>query len=55
LISLRRLKGASGKVSGVVMISSHDFLLGGHHAHAIRHKAGGLREATSDSLPGRRE
>src|SRR6185437_12711013 len=50
LINLRRLRGWSGKVSGVVMISSLGFLLGGNLVPAIRHKAGGLRETTSAGL-----
>jgi hypothetical protein len=49
-INLRRLRdGLLGKVSALVMISSHEFLLGGKHVPAIRHNAGELRVATSDS------
>src|SRR5206468_4379716 len=41
----------SGKVSDVVMISSHGFLLGGKHQPAFRHKAGGRAEQPNIVVP----
>ena len=49
-----RSRWGSGKVSEVVMISSHGFLLGGKHRPAIRHKAGRRYQTTKDRIGRRR-